>query len=397
MKLFIVLALTYLSVVSYAGTKSFTCRVSGSNKGCEGTVSCADGYRITAVKAACNLQRATYDEKGINAQGWNKLKVDVVGTDAKNSNCMVGDIGIAKGSVELEANLQQSISFGCRDIENKDSNGGGDCRIRGVVSCEKKANVIAPGQDIKIMSFNIYHGGDGGVSLDRIANVIAAEKADIVALQEVDNGCSRSANIKEPEYLAKKLGWKYHAFSEAHRFDGGKCPYGNAVISRLPFRVVAQIALPTGTNAPDVPGAKETRGALAVKVMPTWQSPNLDFIFVGTHFGVYRDYDTAKGKPAQALVKFVNQPEFIDMPMVLAGDLNVRAKYIVPLTAYDFTKDAVSNLLVKFTGPETFGKNQIDYILYRSRGIYKAHTWQESHVDEGASDHLPRTMLWRSK
>ena len=48
---------------------------------------------------------------------------------------------------------------------------------------------------LRVMTYNIHHGEglDGRVDTARIAELIKQERADIVALQEVDKGVRRTA------------------------------------------------------------------------------------------------------------------------------------------------------------------------------------------------------------
>ena len=66
-------------------------------------------------------------------------------------------------------------------------------------------------ETIRVMSFNLWHGGDAGRQpLERTADVIRAARADIVGLQETHGlapqGQSRPDNGAK---LASLLGWNY--------------------------------------------------------------------------------------------------------------------------------------------------------------------------------------------
>jgi endonuclease/exonuclease/phosphatase family metal-dependent hydrolase len=69
-------------------------------------------------------------------------------------------------------------------------------------------------------------------SESRIAEVIASMSADIVGLQELDLGRSRSSRADQAALIATQLGWKYH-FHPAMR--SGDEQYGNAIVSRFPI------------------------------------------------------------------------------------------------------------------------------------------------------------------
>ena len=87
---------------------------------------------------------------------------------------------------------------------------------------------------LRVLSYNIHHGEgtDGVLSLSRIAKVIRDSDADLVALQEVDQGCGRSQGTLQTQELERLTGY-YAAFGKAIDFDGGE--YGQAILSRWPI------------------------------------------------------------------------------------------------------------------------------------------------------------------
>jgi hypothetical protein len=88
---------------------------------------------------------------------------------------------------------------------------------------------------IRVMTYNIHHGEglDGKVDLTRIADLIKAERADVVALQEVDRGVRRTAQRDMPAELAALTGMTC-VFSNNFPYQGGE--YGNAVLTRFPVK-----------------------------------------------------------------------------------------------------------------------------------------------------------------
>ncbi|MFP5299324.1 MAG: endonuclease/exonuclease/phosphatase family protein, partial [Actinomycetota bacterium] len=63
---------------------------------------------------------------------------------------------------------------------------------------------------MRVATFNIHHGvgADGRCDLTRIARVIGALEADVVALQELDVGWERSGRVDQPAALAEMLGFE---------------------------------------------------------------------------------------------------------------------------------------------------------------------------------------------
>ncbi|MGC3957115.1 MAG: endonuclease/exonuclease/phosphatase family protein [Verrucomicrobiota bacterium] len=88
---------------------------------------------------------------------------------------------------------------------------------------------------LRVMTYNIHHGEgvDGRVDMARIAELIKQERADIVALQEVDKGVRRTALRDLTAELASLTGMT-GVFSNNFPYQGGE--YGNAVLSRFPVK-----------------------------------------------------------------------------------------------------------------------------------------------------------------
>ena len=74
----------------------------------------------------------------------------------------------------------------------------------------------------RLMTYNLHHGEgmDGRVDLERIAEIIRREGADIVALQEVDRGVARTARRDLSGELAALTGMTC-LFSNNFHFQGG--------------------------------------------------------------------------------------------------------------------------------------------------------------------------------
>ena len=88
---------------------------------------------------------------------------------------------------------------------------------------------------LRVMTYNIHVGigMDKKLDLPRIAGVINAQHPDLVGLQEVDRGVTRTQGIDEIAELAKLTRMDY-AFAFNLRYQGGQ--YGVAILSRFPIR-----------------------------------------------------------------------------------------------------------------------------------------------------------------
>ena len=114
-----------------------------------------------------------------------------------------------------------------------------------------------PPRPFRLMTYNIRQctaGGSRG-QVDRVAEVIGEVGPDVVALQEVGVRSALGGGVDQPGSLAERLGMTVHFQSSMPISGGGE--FGNAVLSRLPFRVLGSGLLP---RLPDRP-RREPRGA----------------------------------------------------------------------------------------------------------------------------------------
>ena len=169
----------------------------------------------------------------------------------------------------------------------------------------------ASGQDslrkFRVMTYNIHHGAglDRKVDLQRIADLIKQEQADIVALQEVDKGVERTARRDCPAELAALTGMTC-VFSNNYHFQGGE--YGNAVLTRFPVK--------RWTNRHYQmlrPG--EQRGLLQIVL----DVHGRELVFMDTHID-YRGDDTERLQNAAEILEAMKA--YSGRPMILCGDFN---------------------------------------------------------------------------
>jgi endonuclease/exonuclease/phosphatase family metal-dependent hydrolase len=151
---------------------------------------------------------------------------------------------------------------------------------------------------LRLATYNLLHGLDlrsGRVELDAAAEAIAGLDADVVAVQEVDRGLTRSGECDQVAELAARLGrtgifapallgdptlrWERGPGTDP---DPGGPAYGIGLLSALPLTAVAIAALPgggPGQARPRRPDARrppipyrdgEPRAALRVTVEAPW-------------------------------------------------------------------------------------------------------------------------------
>ena len=98
-----------------------------------------------------------------------------------------------------------------------------------------------------LASFNICsaHFREGKYTeenLRLIAEKIAQSGADVIALQEVDQGAARSERADMPTRLSELTGIPYHYFIKIRDFQGGQ--YGTAVLSKFPITASKTLNFP---------------------------------------------------------------------------------------------------------------------------------------------------------
>ncbi len=161
------------------------------------------------------------------------------------------------------------------------------------------------------MTYNVHSciGMDGKVSPLRIAEVIAHYNPDVVALQELDAGLSRTDLVDQAHLIAKSLEMSYHFHSSIQVEEG---EYGNAVLSRFPMRLVKGEALPTHPINRNL----ERRGAVWAEVA----FKGIKLQVLATHLGLNRRERMCQ---ANALTgpDWLGHPD-CRAPLVLCGDFN---------------------------------------------------------------------------
>lgn len=164
---------------------------------------------------------------------------------------------------------------------------------------------------IRLLTYNIRHarGLDGRIAPERIAAVIAACEPDIVALQEVDCGRVRTGGLDQAAEIGRMLGMRHH-FHPALQ-TGGEL-YGDAVLSRLPSRLVRAGPLPGHPRRPYL----EARGALWIEAEAGVQRLQV----INTHLGL-------SGRERVIQAEALLGPDWLGSPacrapLLLVGDLN---------------------------------------------------------------------------
>ncbi|HKK61764.1 MAG TPA: endonuclease/exonuclease/phosphatase family protein, partial [Bacteroidales bacterium] len=235
------------------------------------------------------------------------------------------------------------------------------------------------GQELSVMTFNIYHGEQnydpGKSNLKEVAEVINRYKPDFVALQEVDSMTNRSARLNEGTQvnqvakLAEMTGM-YGYFGKAIDFSNGG--YGEGILSKekLSHKVHE---LPT-------PQGGEGRALVQVEYQLSTGEKN---IFAGTH--LCHQFDKNRKAQSKAICEVYQQT---DAAVILGGDFNFQPgtkPYRILAKCFDDAariKGSPENT-IPFHAPE----NRIDYIF-----LSRNSNWTVKDVKvikNNASDHMP--------
>ena len=112
-------------------------------------------------------------------------------------------------------------------------------------------------QKIRVATYNIHKGRglDGRIRIERIARVLKAIDADVVALQEVVSHKGFSIEDHQAGYLAQQSEY-FHIIGETRKHRGGV--YGNVTLSRWDFEHTRHVDLSVS--------GREERGVLRTDI-----------------------------------------------------------------------------------------------------------------------------------
>ena len=229
----------------------------------------------------------------------------------------------------------------------------------------------------RVATYNIHkcRGLDLLLRPDRIVKVLRELDADIIALQEVCSVEGAESRNEHAEFIAKELGM--HLCFGDNRLHKGR-PYGNAVLSRFPFRKSRNFDISTQ--------GREPRGCLWADVaLPGGGSLHVFNVHMGTAF-------LERRKQARKLVssQVLRRPD-LQGPCIMLGDFNewtrgltthlLRAQFAKPNQAihrnHSRSYPAVLPLL------------RLDHIYFDPVLRLERFTRHRTRLSLVASDHLP--------
>ncbi len=226
---------------------------------------------------------------------------------------------------------------------------------------------------MKVMTFNIQHCLDykkKKINFDLFAEKIKELAPDFCGLNEVRGRGFLIGYTNQTEKLSQKTGMNGY-FGEAIRVKG-LAPYGNAVLSKKPFKSVETIKIPDPVTK-DEKVNYETRCVIKAVV----EEKGKDMIFLVTHMGL------GISERKNAVKTICEIADSTDLPIVLMGDFNACPDEETLKPLYERFTDTLEKEVVK-TFPSDVPEIKIDYIFYR--GLECKNT---KVINEVVSDHLP--------
>ncbi|HYE57307.1 MAG TPA: endonuclease/exonuclease/phosphatase family protein, partial [Rhodothermales bacterium] len=139
-------------------------------------------------------------------------------------------------------------------------------------------------------------------------------RADLVLLQEVDDGTRRSGYMDQVAVLRRLTGLR-GAFGRSLWYDGGA--YGIAILSRWPLRADTVWHLPVSPPQRRAGGSMEPRTALRVVV----DAPGGPITVVNTHLDPARD-DAGRRQEVRALLEHLAPVLRAGGRVLVGGDFN---------------------------------------------------------------------------
>jgi len=236
------------------------------------------------------------------------------------------------------------------------------------------------GHALRAMTYNIQYGHEG---LDSVADVIRAEKPDIVGLQEVDVHWNERSNfVDQAELLAKatRMNYRFARIYQLPGSDPSKPPreFGVAILTRFPIVSFTNHVITRLSTQEENPVPQPLPGFLEATVDVNGTKVRV--------FDVHLDYRRDPAVRARQVADMLRYVGDSNIPTLMFGDMNANpdSPELQPLFAkfhdtWPYAQDA------GWTGPARNPRGKIDYVL-TSNGFRVVKAWVPKVY---ASDHLP--------
>lgn len=233
----------------------------------------------------------------------------------------------------------------------------------------------------RVLSYNIHRaiGVDRRFRPERIAQIIGHYDADIVLLQEVDDGAPRSRELDLAKELALDLGFPYRAVG--HNVTLRKGRYGNATLSRFPILSERNIDLTIA--------AWKRRGCQHTAIALGGRSERRLDVF-NLHLGL------SAGQRARQVELLARSSEMTALApsaaCLVGGDFNDWRSLLVPFLTSGMNFKSATELSTGrhlLTYPSFFPRGPLDRLYYRGPLALLAAYRCRQKLSRLASDHLP--------
>src|ERR1051325_9886762 len=249
----------------------------------------------------------------------------------------------------------------------------GFCFVWLLTGCSSVATPDAK-RTFRVMTYNIHHGEglDGKVDLLRISELIKAQGADIVALQEVDKRVERTARRDFPAELAGLTGMTC-VFSNTFNYQGGE--YGNAVLSRFSVKSWSNTHYKMLREGGQ-------RGILRLMLDVNGR----EVVVMNTHLD-HRPDDAERWSNVPVIEQLAKQNA--GLPTILCGDFNDTpdSRVCRRINATFDDTWALTGPGDALTSPAEKPRKRIDYLcISKDKSVLPLRVWVPQ---SDASDHLP--------
>lgn len=237
----------------------------------------------------------------------------------------------------------------------------------------------------RVLTYNIHRaiGVDRRFRPDRVVRIVDSYKADIVLLQEVDEGVPRSREMDLAREIADDLGFPYRAVG--HNVTLRKGRYGNATLSRYP--ILSERNIDVTIDLWKRRGCQHTAIAFPNEIDPDRPGPRLEVF--NLHLGL------SASQRARQVELVARSKEMTDLspetPCLLGGDFNDWRSLLTPFLTggMHFRSATETASRPMLTYPSFFPRGALDRIYYRGPVTLLSAFRCRLRLSRVASDHLP--------
>jgi len=231
---------------------------------------------------------------------------------------------------------------------------------------------------IRVATYNVHKckGLDQRTNPERIAKIIAALNADVIAIQEILDVRNGRPEFDQARCITAELKSYRQCFGENRTLYGGR--YGNMTLSRFPVRVCRNYDL-TWRH-------RERRGCLRTDLLlPNNLSLHLFNVHLGTSF-------IERRHQARMLLSdsLLNNKKWVG-PRIVVGDFNEWTRGLASRLMGKAFEPAKPKTFLRHgrTYPGVFPVLHLDHFYYDRHLVLRSFRVHRNRMALAASDHLP--------